>query len=153
MTKVLTRVIAVAAALAALSTWLVSLRLDQFHLWLATTGLGVAMLAASFPATRWVLPRLATSTEDTLPGYAGIVVFASLLKAAVAAAGVLVFVRLLGFATWTTFGFVGTWYVLLTIAQASVAGYAFWASDVVRSRTRGNVDPDAAGSTMPAPPS
>ena len=77
---------------------------------------------------------------------ASVIVVASLLKAGAAAGGVLVLVMLLEQPTWTTFGFVAGWYVVLTGVQVGVAGWAFWRRDAQR------VESAAAGSSVTAPP-
>ncbi len=147
MTKVLLRATAVAAAVALGGTFVVAQRLDQQGLWLATTAVGLGMLLVSLPAVLWVLPRLKTSTADTLPMLASLVVVASMLKALAAAVGVLVLVEFLNQPTWITFGFLATWYVLLTVTLASITGVAFWRRDAAV-----DVETDAAGSKVAAPP-
>jgi hypothetical protein len=147
VTKVLLRATAVAAAVALGGTFVVAQRLDQQGLWLATTAVGLGMLLVSLPAVLWVLPRLKTSTADTLPMLASLVVVASMLKALAAAVGVLVLVEFLNQPTWITFGFLATWYVLLTVTLASITGVAFWRRDAAV-----DVETDAAGSKVAAPP-
>jgi hypothetical protein len=136
-----------ASLLAGLGTFVAATVIDETGLWPATTAVGLCMALASVPISAAVLPRVERAGIDALPALASLVVAAGAFKAVIAAAGVLVLVKLGDRPTWATFGFVASWYVLLTLAQASVSGLAFWRRDALA-----NLETPSAEANVPAPP-